>query len=143
MNHSPIQGIAKDSRMPSSLISLRNAVARRSPVQTPTAVFPFLSAIFFYLLWALMFQNGSADMMNEAVATGTLADGQPLRTRFSSIAPIDSLLATLVAFTYPVTSGRDKSSWLLMVDIVSTLQTGMLWAHMENNRVGRKTSWLA
>ncbi|KIX09425.1 uncharacterized protein Z518_00505 [Rhinocladiella mackenziei CBS 650.93] len=140
MQPSTSHGPTTSLRVPSPLRSLFTSKSSTEPTYV---IFPILSAIFFYLLWVVMYQNGSADAMNAAVEAASLPNGMALKVRYTGIPPIDGLLAILVAFTYPVTDGHDKASWLLMVDIVSTLQTGLLWAYMESLRFGRKTAWMA
>lgn len=131
------------TKLRSMIIRTMNQINQQLSVRPPLTVFLAMSAAFFYLLWVIMFLNGSADAMNAAVARKEISPVQPLQVRYTHIAPVDNLLATLVAFTFPVTRGNDKVSMFLMVDIVSTLQTAMLWAHLDNNRVGRNTRWLA
>ena len=104
--------------------------------------FPILSAAFIYLLWVLMYENGSADAMRAAVSQTEMPDGTPLKVKYTGIRPIDEFLSILVVFTYPVTNGEDKPSWLLMMGIVSTLQTATLWCYIDTLRKGRMSAWL-
>lgn len=142
-NMGPISAPGFTARLRSSITLLRNVMNRQLDLSLPLSLFPTISVVFFILLWVVMFRNGSVDSMNLAIDNRELAPGQPLQVHYTGIPPVDNLLVTLVAFTYPVTSAEDKPSMLLMVDIVSTLQTALLWAHLDNNRVGRKTKWLA
>lgn len=105
--------------------------------------FPLLSALGVYTLWIFMYQNGSIDAQGEVVAKQIFPDGTPLKTSYTGLAPFDQLLTTLVAFTYYATEGKDRASWLLITDIFSTLQTGVLWTLMDSARAGRATILLA
>lgn len=105
--------------------------------------FPIISAISTYYLWIVMNSNGAADALQAVLATGKYADGTPLSASYTGVRPLDQLIAVIVAFEYPVTSGEDKPSWLLMIDIMSTLQTAIIWIFMDSMRKGRSTSWLA
>ncbi|ETN44954.1 uncharacterized protein HMPREF1541_09829 [Cyphellophora europaea CBS 101466] len=129
--------------VPSSLSDFVRSTARRAPVTTRDASFLILSCVFFYLLWVVMYHNGSADAMNAVVEAGKFPDGTPLKTHYTGIAPVDKILSILVAFTYPVTIGNDQAAWLLMVDVVSTLQTGLAWAFIDSVRFGNKSAWLS
>jgi hypothetical protein len=105
--------------------------------------FPILSAISTYYLWVVMGSNGAADALQATLAAGRYADGTPLSASYTGIRPLDQLVSVIVAFEYPVTTGEDKPSWLLMLDIMSTLQTAMIWIFMDSMRKGRSTAWLA
>ena len=100
------------------------------------------SAIAFYQLWVLMWQNGTVAALETAVNAGQLADGTPLKTSYTGFRGIDHLLSTLVAFTYRITIGTKQPQWLLMVDLVSSLQTAVLWCLVDSLRMGRSPIWL-
>lgn len=106
-------------------------------------VFPILAAAAIYCLWILMIQNGTVDAMGKAVQQQRFADGVPLRTVYTGLAPIDHALSTLVAFTYYPTNGKDQETRLLYIDILSTLQTGHLWCLLEGLRSGRTSTLFA
>ncbi|KAI1618127.1 hypothetical protein EDD36DRAFT_459782 [Exophiala viscosa] len=106
-------------------------------------VFPILSAIFTYYLWIVMGLNGAGDELQATLAAGKYADGTPLCASYTGVRPLDQLITVIVAFEYPVTNGQDKPSWLLMLDIMSTLQTAMIWVFLDSMRKGRSTAWFA
>jgi hypothetical protein len=105
--------------------------------------FPIISAISTYYLWVVMNSNGAADALQATLAAREYADGTPLSASYTGIRPLDQLIMVVVAFEYPVTTGEDKPSWLLMLDIMSTLQTAMIWIFMDSMRKGRSSAWLA
>lgn len=101
------------------------------------------SAIGFYQLWVLMWQNGTVDALEAAVNAGRFADGTPLKTSYAGLGGADHILSTLVAFTYYITRGTNQAEWLLMVDIVSSLQTALLWCLVDSLREEGSAIWLA
>ena len=109
----------------------------------PYIVFPILSVVFTYYLWIVMNSNGTADELKAALANGKYVDGTAICASYTGIRRLDQLVNVIVAFEYPVTNGQDKASWLLMLDIMSTLQTAILWIFMDSMRMGRSTAWLA
>lgn len=101
------------------------------------SVLPVLSVIATYLLWVMMWQNGTLNAMARAVREHQFSDGTPLQTVYSGLKPIDHALSTLVAFTYYPTNGSDRRTRLLYIDILSTLQTAHLWCLVEGIREER------
>lgn len=90
-----------------------------------------------------MGNNGAGDALQATLAAGKYADGTVLSSSYTGIRPLDQMISVIVAFEYPVTTAQDKPSWLLMLDIMSTLQTAILWIFMDSMRKGRSTAWLA
>lgn len=108
-----------------------------------SSLFPLLSIIAFYLLWVLMYQNGTIEEMFIAVRERQFADGTPFKTKYLGLNSLDEALSTLVAFTYYPTVGHDATAKLLMIEIVSTLQTAALWCLIDSLRSGRRSFLLA
>lgn len=108
-----------------------------------TLLFPLFSLLAIYLLWVLMYQNGTIDEMDIAVRQKQFADGTPLQTVYCGISLVDYAISTLVAFTYYLSDGSKPSTRLLMVDVVSTLQAASLWCLIDSLRLGRRSSLLA
>ncbi|KAI9785109.1 MAG: hypothetical protein M1816_000520 [Peltula sp. TS41687] len=106
-------------------------------------VFVMLSIFGFYLLWILMWQNGTLDAIDLAIRQRRFADGTPLKTVYTGIGPVDEALSMVVAFTYYPSNGHDISARLLYVDIASTLQTAALWCLVDSLRRGRRSLLLA
>ncbi len=90
-----------------------------------------------------MYENGTIAALETAVHAGRFADGTPLKTSYSGFRGVDHLLSTLVAFEYHITTHTNQPGWLLMVDLVSTLQTAVLWCLVDSLRDGRSSLWLA
>ena len=104
-----------------------------------TSVFPVLSMIGVYLLWVIMWENGTIGALEKAVYQQQFADGTPLQTVYTGFTAIDHALSTLVAFTYYPTDGTYRNARLLYIDILSTLQTAQLWCLVEGLRLGRSS----
>ncbi|KAH8704703.1 hypothetical protein BGW36DRAFT_285720 [Talaromyces proteolyticus] len=100
------------------------------------SVFPILSVIGFYLLWVVMAQNGTIDALDLVSKIGEYPNGRPLKTSYVGIPVVDSSISTLVAFTDSLTGGGDVACRLVMIDVVSTLQTAGLWVIVESVRNG-------
>ncbi len=78
-----------------------------------------------------MFQNGTVDAMGKAVQQQQFEDSTIFRTVYVGLAPIDSALSILAAFTNCPTNCKDLESRLLYIEILSALQTGQLWCFLE------------
>jgi hypothetical protein len=128
---------------PSAVNNLLKAVKPRGASLPPHVVFPVLSAVFTYYLWIVMLGHGTLDELWSTMSSFKYADGTPLCSSYTGIKPLDQLINMVVAFEHPITNGDDKPSWLLMMDVMGTLQTSMLWVFMDALRRGRSTAWLA
>jgi hypothetical protein len=127
----------------SAFNSLAKAIKQNGFTAPPYIAFPIMSAFFTYYLWIAMNFNGTGDILQDTLASGKYADGTTLALSYTGIRPLDQLITMVVAFEYPVTNGQDEASWLLMLDIMSTLQTAILWVFMDSMRKGRSSKWFA
>ncbi|OKL57954.1 hypothetical protein UA08_06760 [Talaromyces atroroseus] len=100
------------------------------------SLLPIFSAIGFYLLWIVMAQNGTIDALDSVRKTGIYPNGRPLKTSYVGIPLLDGAISTLIAFTDALTGGNDPATRLVMIDVVSTLQSGGLWVIIESIRNG-------
>ncbi|KAK8102440.1 hypothetical protein PG984_015586 [Apiospora sp. TS-2023a] len=109
-----------------------------SCLQTVTSGFRVLGAIGFTLLWPVMLYNGTLVALLQAAWTGAFRDGRPLLTTYTHFPPLDFMISILVAFFYDQINGLDDGAWLLMLDLVATLQAASLWVLVEANRGGQR-----
>jgi len=123
--------------------NLAKTLKQNGSIVPKYVAFPILSAVFTYYLWIVMGHNGAAQALQATIGSGRHADGTPLLATYTGIRPLDQLIQVIVAFEYPVTTGQDKPSWLLMLDIMSTLQSSIVWISMDSMRKGRSSAWLA
>ncbi|RMD42208.1 hypothetical protein DV735_g2939, partial [Chaetothyriales sp. CBS 134920] len=108
----------------SSSLSFNNLLKTFKPrdiVGPRYIAFPILSVIFTYYLWIVMGRNGAGDELQATLAAGEYADGTPISASYTGIRSLDQLVAIIVAFEYPVTTGQHQPSWLLMLDIIPVL----------------------
>ena len=101
-----------------------------------------MSIAGFYLLWVLMWQNGTIDAMDEAVRNHRFADGTTLKTEYTGVAVIDHALSTLVAFTHHVSTSDNKAAWMLYIDITASIQAAHLWCLVDSSRKDNPSKWL-
>ncbi len=98
--------------------------------------FLVIGVIGFLLLWPMMLYNGTLFALLQAAWTGDFRDGQPLLTTYTRFPPLDFMISVLVAF-FDDQINVD-GPWLLMLDLVATLQAASLWVLVEANRVGQR-----
>lgn len=98
-------------------------------------LFLLLSFTGFLLLWIVMAANGTISAMIDAVASGTLPDGRPLKLSYIGIPLVDQAISTVVAFFEPVTNGISPGPRLLMVAFMPSLQSAIIWVLIEGLRV--------
>lgn len=101
-----------------------------------------LSVAGFILLWPVMMINGTLRGLLTAAWRGVFADGRPLRTTYTYLWPLDFAISVLVAFFDGQVNGKDSGAWLLMFDLLATLQTAILWLLVEGSRRGQSKSIL-
>lgn len=99
-------------------------------------MFVMLSAIGFYLLWGVMAQNGTIRALDQLTESGVYPTGRPLKTAYLGIPLLDGPISTLVGFTDALTNGAELTPWLLMIEVVSSLQTLGLLGIIESLRGG-------
>ena len=68
----------------------------------PTLTLHTISGFGFYSILLLIEKNGWGDMIRAALEEGILPNGEPLRTHYTGLGPLDTLLTTLVRFFYTV-----------------------------------------
>lgn len=95
------------------------------------------------LLWGLSAWNGTVKALVLAVYHARLADGTPLRTRYTGIQLIDVPIALLVAFFFYGTNGSVPGYQLFLLDAYSTLQSAFVWLYVESFRQSAKPRWVA
>ncbi|KAJ6153522.1 hypothetical protein N7470_006481 [Penicillium chermesinum] len=106
------------------------------------ASFLILSAMGFTLLWPMMMYNGTLVSLLKAAWGGAFPDGRPLRTTYTGVFPLDYPLSILVAFFNDQVNGTNDGAWLLMLDLLATLQIASLWTLCEANRKVQSRSLL-
>lgn len=105
----PAHGAQKLNINSTSALNKLAKASKQYSVSSPKYIaFPIISAISTYYLWVVMGSNGAADALQATLATGRYADGTVLSASYTGIRPLDQLIAVIVAFEHPVTTGEDK-----------------------------------
>jgi len=103
---------------------------------TTSNYFLALSCIAGALLWGVGTWNGAMMSLSQAAWLGRFEDGSPLQTRYTGFFPIDFPLAILVAFFDKVTNGSDPDAQLFIVDVMASVQPGLIWFAIDSARPG-------
>ena len=78
-----------------------------------------------------MYFNSTISALGHTSTSGTFPDGRALLIYFTGWAPLDQNIATIVAFFDEMTDGSDPGGKILYMDVISTLQTAVLWFMLE------------
>lgn len=101
-------------------------------------LFPLLSAYAGYAIFAFSQQNGTFDLVEEVISKNPMlgSSGEPLRTTYVGIEPIDHLLTTLTTFFWPVVDGLNPSLLLHSVTFVGAFGSAWVLIVLESWRAG-------
>ena len=104
-------------------------------------LFMLIAAFAFYNLWIRMLMNGTLASIDSIKASKTLPGGKPLRLKYTGIYILDDSLATLVIFFNPLLDRSNPNGRLLMLDVLVTLHSAIMWITVESQRKHQK-HWL-
>ena len=104
-------------------------------------LFILIAAFAFYNLWIRMLMNGTLASMDSIKASQILPGGKPLRLEYTGIYVLDDSLATLVIFFDPLLDRSSPNGRLLMLDVLVTLHSAIMWITVESQRKHQK-HWL-
>ncbi|GJE93620.1 hypothetical protein PsYK624_097800 [Phanerochaete sordida] len=115
------------------------------PPALPTALACTLLAATSYAAVALMLAApATTDVLMPALAAaqaaGRFADGTPLRTRYTGLAPLDGVLSGLVAYFFLLVDGADPAALRFSRWFVPQLAPWLVLMHWE---AGRRTALVA
>ncbi|KAL8639972.1 MAG: hypothetical protein Q9228_003058 [Teloschistes exilis] len=100
-----------------------------------------IAAFAFYNLWIRMLINGTLASIDSIKASKILPGGKRLRLEYTSISVLDDSLATLVIFFDPLLDRSNPNGRLLMLDVLVTLHSAIMWITVESQRKYQK-HWL-
>jgi hypothetical protein len=93
-----------------------------------------LSLLGFYLVWGVMYRNGSFDLMLRTAWTATYEDGRYLRKSYTGIFAVDFPIRILVIFFDGLLGTSDPAPYLMLVELVSTLLVINVMTLVEGSR---------
>lgn len=88
-----------------------------------------------------MLMNGTLASIDSIKASKILPGGKPLRLEYTGIYVLDDSLATLVIFFDPLLDRSNPNGRLLMLDVLVTLHSAIMWITVESQRKDQK-HWL-
>ncbi|KYK61145.1 hypothetical protein DCS_02286 [Drechmeria coniospora] len=107
-------------------------------------ILPLLSAFVFYAIYYQAAVNGLQDLADESIASGTLPGTRdPLRTVYTTVAPVDQLLTLLTTFFWPVTDGSRPGLLLHCLAFSGTYCSAWILVTLESWRRGNAASLAA
>ena len=96
-----------------------------------------LSAFTLYAIFYFSHINGLDELGQKAIASGKLPGvGEPLRTVYTGIEPIDRVLTLLTAFFYPALDGQSATLLLHSIGFSGTFGAAWTLVVLESWRKG-------
>ncbi|KAK4452524.1 hypothetical protein QBC34DRAFT_26593 [Podospora aff. communis PSN243] len=106
-----------------------------SYLQYQKSILTGLSVLGFYLVWGVMYRNGSFDLMLRAAWTATYEDGRYLSKSYTGIFAVDFPVQILVVFFDGLLGTSDPAPYLMLVELVATLLVINVMTLVEGSRV--------
>ncbi|KAK0616597.1 hypothetical protein B0T14DRAFT_497804 [Immersiella caudata] len=103
-------------------------------LQVQKSILIGLSVLGFYLVWGVMYQNGSFDLMIRTAWTATYEDGRYLRKSYTGIFALDFPVRVLVVFFDGLLGTNDPAPYLMLVELVATLLVINVMTLVEGSR---------
>lgn len=102
-------------------------------------ILPLLSVYALYAIFFFSLQNGLQGMAEKSVESKTLpGTSEPLRIVYTSVQPIDELLAVLTTFFWPALDGSTPALMLHTIGFAGTFGAAWVLVTLESWRHGNK-----